>query len=121
MSAKAGKLVRNVEGQYVEGTSGNPLGRPKGSKNRITLLKMASEEAWRERNANKLDLVLDMILGDALDGDKASRKMIFDAIISKANVQEDKSAGHKQTITVHKMTVSKGADVNHPEKDNLEE
>jgi hypothetical protein len=117
-----GVMVRNSEGQFVEGKSGNPMGRPKGSKNKITLLKMSSEQAWRERNADRLDLVLDMILGDALDGDKAARKMIFDAVISKANVQEDKSAGHKQTITVHKMNVSKGTDVNPtPEKANEEE
>lgn len=104
----AGKMVRNAEGQYIEGQSGNPAGRPKGSKNRITLLKMATEEAWRDRNQERLDLVLDMILGDALDGDKGARKMIFDAIISKANVQEDKAAGQKQEIKVHRMIVNQG-------------
>lgn len=105
--AVSGELVRNGEGQWVEGTSGNPKGRPKGSKNRITLLKMQTEEAWRDRNAARLDTVLDMILQDALDGDKGARKMIFDAVISKANVPEDKAAGQKQQITVHKMTVSR--------------
>ena len=105
---KKGKMVRNSEGQYIEGVSGNPKGRPKGSKNRITLLKMATEEAWRDRNQERLDMVLDMILMDALDGDKAARKMIFESIISKANVQEDKSAGQKQTITVHRMEVKQG-------------
>lgn len=108
-----GKLVRTAEGQFIEGTSGNPLGRPKGSKNRITLLKMQSEEAWRERNSQRLDLLLDMILQDALDGDKGARKMIFDAIVSKANVQEDKAAGQKQTITVHRMEVKQT-----PKEDN---
>ena len=103
-----GELVRNAEGQFVEGVSGNPKGRPKGSKNRITLLKMQTEEAFRERNQERLDIVLDLILQDALDGDKAARKMIFDAVISKANVQEDKSAGQKQTINVHRMQVVKG-------------
>lgn len=107
-NATQGELVRNAEGQYVEGVSGNPRGRPKGSKNRITLLKMQTEEAWRDRNTERLDIVLDMILQDALDGDKAARKMIFDAVISKANVQEDKSAGQKQEITVHRMVVNKG-------------
>jgi len=120
--AKEGKLVRNAEGQFVEGVSGNPKGRPKGSKNRITLLKMQTEEAWRSRNQNRLDTVLDLILQDALDGDKASRRLIFDAIVSKANVQEDKSAGQKQQITVHRMDVFKGDNRdNTNEEDNTHE
>jgi hypothetical protein len=104
--ALEGQLVRNGDGQWIEGASGNPKGRPKGSKNRITVLKMQTEEAWRDRNAERLDILLDMILQDALDGDRGARKMIFDAVISKANVQEDKAAGQKQTITVHRMNVT---------------
>lgn len=103
-----GELVRNDEGQFVKGQSGNPLGRPKGSKNRVTLLKIAAEEAWRDRNQTKLQEVLDMVLEDALDGDKAARKLIFDALVSKANVSEDKAAGQKQQITVHRMEVKQG-------------
>lgn len=104
--AKSGELVRNKDGQFVQGVSGNPLGRPKGSKNKITLLKLATEEAWRERNQERLDLVLDMILDAALDGDKSARKMIFDALVSKAQHAEDKAAGNQQKITVHRMVVS---------------
>jgi len=115
-----GELVRNSDGQFVEGVSGNPKGRPKGSKNRITLLKMQTEEAWRDRNSNRLDTVLDMILQDALDGDKAARKLIFDSVISKANVQEDKSAGQKQTINVHRMDVHKESRGNHGNDNNEE-
>ena len=102
---KSGTLVRNAEGQFIAGTKANPVGRPKGAKNKITVLKMAAEAAWREKNTDRLQTILDQIVDDALDGDKGSRKMIFDAIISKAMVQEDKAAGHKQQITVHKMTV----------------
>lgn len=108
--AKEGELIRTADGQYIKGVSGNPSGRPKGSKNRITVLKMQTEEAWRERNTNKLDVLLDLILQDAMDGDKGARKMIFDALVSKANIQEDKAAGQKQTITVHRMTVNKSDD-----------
>jgi hypothetical protein len=62
------------------------------------MLKIAAEEAWRERNHEALQGVLDLVLADALEGDKSARKLIFDALISKANVSEDKAAGQKQTI-----------------------
>lgn len=104
--AKEGTVIPRDNGKFPKGVSGNPAGRPKGSKNRITLLKMATEEAWRERNQEKLDALLDAILEDALNGDKSARKMIFDAVVSKANVAEDKAAGNKQQITVHRMEVN---------------
>jgi len=116
--ALQGELIRASDGTFVKGVSGNPVGRPKGSKNRITLLKMQAEESWRERNSTKLDAVLDQILEDALDGDKSARKMIFDALISKANVQEDKAAGNKQEIKVHRMVVNQGDSAEKKEKDN---
>lgn len=122
--AKSGQLIQSG-GKWVKGVSGNPNGRPKGSKNKITILKMAAEEAWRERNQDKLDMLLDLILDDALDGDKSARKMVFESIISKANMSEDKAAGNKQQITVHRMIVeptgTKGNDVNHPTKETPNE
>jgi hypothetical protein len=106
--SKEGVLVRTETGQFIAGTSGNPNGRPKGSKNKVTLLKLAAEEAFRDRNQNAIDAVLDQILGAALEGDTAARKMVWDACMSKAQVAEDKSAGGKQSITVHRMSVVQG-------------
>ena len=118
--AKSGKMVRNVEGQFIKGQSGNPAGRPKGSKNKITVYKLATEEAWRERNQRRIDTVLDMVLQDALEGDKAARKMVWDSSISKANISEDKAAGNRQSITVHRMTVTKGDNTSETEGDSNE-
>mgnify|MGYP001603055373 CR=1 FL=1 len=40
--------------------------------------------------------------------------MVWDSSISKANISEDKAAGNKQSITVHRMTVNKNeGDENH--------
>ena len=104
-----GKMVRGSDGQFIEGASGNPLGRPKGSKNKVTLYKLQAEEAFRERNQTRIDAVLDLIVQAALDGDKAAMKMVWEANVSKSNVQEDKNVGAKQAITVHRMTVVKNS------------
>jgi len=118
MAKKSGQLIKDPKtGQFIAGVSGNPNGRPKGSKNKITFLKLATEEAWRERNQDRLDTLLDMIVADAMDGDKAARKMIFETIVSKANVSEDKAAGNKQQITVHRMVVNREGDDDNNEGD----
>ena len=39
---------RNSIGRFVQGSSGNPNGRPVGSKNKFTTLKSASIEAFEE-------------------------------------------------------------------------
>jgi hypothetical protein len=101
------KELRTIEGQFIEGTSGNPRGRPRGAKNAITLYKMAVEETFRARNEDRIQEVLDSIVEDALNGDKAARKLIWDASVSKAAIQEDKTAGTTQSITVHHMNVTK--------------
>lgn len=100
-----GELVRAKNGQFVKGGPGGP-GRPKGSKNRITLMKAQMEEGFRESTAVKVAKVLEQIVDAALEGDAQARKMVWDAHISKANHQEDKTAGTKQAITVHRMTVN---------------
>lgn len=100
-----GELVRAKNGQFVKGGPGGP-GRPKGSKNQITLLKASMEEGFREATAEKVARVLEDIVDAALEGDAQARKMVWDAHISKATHQEDKTAGTKQAITVHRMTVN---------------
>lgn len=103
-----GQLERTSTGQFIKGVSGNPAGRPKGSKNRITVLKQHMEEGFREASTSKVAAILEQILDAALEGDAQARKMVWDAHISKATHQEDKTAGTKQAITVHRMTVNKG-------------
>jgi len=113
---KEGVLIRASNGQFVKGHEGGP-GRPKGSKNRITVLKQHMEEGFREAAQPKVAAILDRILDMALDGNMAAMKMVWDAHISKATHQEDKSVGTKQAITVHRMTVNqeKSADIEEQE------
>lgn len=64
-----------------------------------------AEEAFRSRNEDKIARILDMIVDEALDGNKQAMKMVWDAAVSKANVTEDKNVASKQQITVHRMVV----------------
>jgi len=84
-------------GQFV---SGNP-GRPQGSKNRITLLKAMMEEGFRSDNEDKIRAVLDQVLEDALTGDKQSRKMVWEAAVSRGLGASDKEAKTDKGFTVH--------------------
>ena len=101
----AGKLVRSGNGQFVKGKSGNPEGRPKGSKNAITVQKLLLEEAFRGDSAEKMGKVLALVVKQALTGDKVSQKLVWDANVSRQAISDDKSAGAKQSITVHTMNV----------------
>lgn len=100
-----GELVRTAEGQFVKGVSGNPLGRPKGSKNKITVLKMAAEEAAREDSLEDMLRVAKLIVQQALEGDRASQKLVWDAVISKGGSSDDKDVKTNQRIQVHTMNV----------------
>lgn len=111
MSNKEGKLVQRDNGRFVKGVSGNPAGRPVGSKNKVAQLKVTSEEIFRMGSAEKTNTVLHLILDQALAGDKPSQKLVWDANVSKANIQDDKTAGAKQQITIHRMEVAKEGDI----------
>lgn len=108
----ATELARTKTGQFAPGQSGNPKGRPIGSKNRVNALKITLEEGWREGNFEKIEAIMNSVVEDALNGDKQARKMIWDACISKANISEAKSdASEAPQIVIRHMEVEKKGDV----------
>jgi hypothetical protein len=75
MSATAESL-RTLEGRFSPGQSGNPAGRPKGSRNKATLVAEALlDEATGPVVAKAID--------DALAGDGAMLRTVFQAICKK--------------------------------------
>lgn len=93
---------RDSEGKFVKGSSGNPLGRPTGSKNRITLLKIMGEQAVREDNLDDMLKVCREVINAALQGDQSSRKLVWEAMISKG-INEQKEAKDKVQITINSV------------------
>ena len=82
----------------------NPAGRPKGSKNKITLAKLAAEEAFLTRNKEKIDAFLDYVVEKALRGDKAYGKMLFDALVTKGVHQAAGQAKEQVRININAPT-----------------
>ncbi len=67
---------RTTQGQFAKGSSGNPAGRPKGSKNRATLLAEALLDGEAEALVRKL-------IEEALAGDRSLLKFCVQHILGK--------------------------------------
>lgn len=76
------------------------VGRPKGSRNKITLIKLMAEEAVRDRNLAKMLQVCEDVIQDALDGDFNCRRLVWQSIMSKSGVDPSTSSEATPTILV---------------------
>ena len=86
--------------QFKDGQSGNPLGRPKGSKNKITLLRQSLELQLREAAKDRMPEVLDKAIELALEGDRTMLKLLLELHMAKG-VPENEKAAEKVEITIN--------------------
>lgn len=78
--------------QFKEGVSGNPGGRPKGSKNKITLLRQSLELQLREASQDRMPEVLNKAFELALAGDRTMLKLLLELHMSKGAAESEKAA-----------------------------
>jgi hypothetical protein len=97
---------------FKEGESGNPAGRPKGSKNLSTILKEMLEEeieitldGKKERKQFK-DIIVRRLVKKANDGDLRAIQEIFDRTEGKAKQEVEQST----TIKDQRLDLSKLSD-----------
>jgi hypothetical protein len=102
--------------KFVAGQSGNPAGRPKGSKNRVTLLKLMAEEAVRENNSDLILQICQGILQDALEGDKDMRKLVWQSVMSKGSFDDKTQAQEKVVIQIQSTAPEKGITIDSTEE-----
>jgi hypothetical protein len=102
--------------KFVAGQSGNPSGRPKGSKNRVTLLKLMAEEAVRENNSDLILQICQGILQDALEGDKDMRKLVWQSVMSKGSFDDKTQAQEKVVIQIQSTAPEKGITIDSTEE-----
>lgn len=83
--------------EVVESDKG---GRPKGSKNAITLLKLSMEQQARERNLSKIQQIIDGIFDAALEGDFDCRKLVWQSVMSRSGSDLSPAAGTTPQIII---------------------
>lgn len=110
--------VRNAHGQFVRGVSGNPNGKPIGTKSQITKLRENTELALRDYLADSAQQVkamkaIDRIMDIALNGDEkvavGAFKVLFDRLLPNAK-QADESAdtGHRVPMILQIVNTTAG-------------
>ena len=92
--------AKRESSRFVAGVSGNPTGRPKGSRNKITLLKESLELMLRERAAPDLPAVLDKAVELAVSGDRAMIKLLLELHMAKGTADKE-NAVEKVEININ--------------------
>ena len=96
------KRKRGHPGWHAGMPSANPAGRPKGSKNKLTLVRLMAEQSVRDRNYEKIQQIADAIIDDALNGDIDCRKLVWNSLMSKGVIDASlDKGGDKIEITIN--------------------
>lgn len=85
------------------------------------MLKLMVEEAVREDNADKMLQVANLIVNQALEGDKDSQKLVWASIMSKSAA--DNTVAGKESVQINISTTdsaSKKAEIIENEADEAE-
>ncbi len=92
---------RVEEYRWQPGQSGNPLGRPKGAKGKLTLLREAVHEQMEEIVLENLAEVVQTTVALAKAGDPTCLKIIWDRTMpAKRAIEEDKGKEDKLNISI---------------------
>jgi len=86
------------------GKSLNPKGRPKGSKNKLTLYREAVLQKSEKKLLDNLPEILDVVIEAARGGDMTATKIFLDRVMAAKKVADDQStekAGREINIVIN--------------------
>lgn len=95
---------------FKPGQSGNPKGRPRGSKNRSTVIKAAIEGAMLDRLEEDAVAVLEKTIDMAKKGDRTCIKILMDRLLPARRAEDtakEKGSG-AVSITINSLNDSGG-------------
>ena len=94
---------------FQKGVSGNPNGRPKGSKNKITLMKLALEGELRSQMKPHMAQILSVAIQRAKDGDVSMIKLLLDKTLPTTKAADDEApAKEKVQIFIDRLPDREG-------------
>lgn len=104
-------VVRDDAGKFTEGQSGNPAGRPPGTRNKLVSVKQKLELAVRDgMTAGRLTRIINKMADMAEKGDVKAARLILDKFISPASIGDEQSEDKGQggiTIRIENATFAK--------------
>ena len=86
---------RTPAGQFVKGISGNPAGRAKGTKNKITLERLLLEEKLREALTIEGPKLLRRAIRMAFAGNDRVMRVILDKMLTTPRADDDSQTGDR--------------------------
>lgn len=88
---------------WKKGQSGNPAGRPKGSRNAITIMKLALEGDLRTRLKKDAAEILEKAIELAKNGDQAMIKLLVDKMIPTSKSVDDEPAKERVQVFIGEL------------------
>lgn len=103
---KSTEVTVKRDTRFKKGQSGNPAGRPKGSKNRTTLVKQAIEGQLVDELSGESIEILKKAIEMAKKGDQAMIKLIIERVLPlrRATDDDDRHATPAVNIVVNTLT-----------------
>jgi hypothetical protein len=88
---------------FKKGQSGNPAGRPKGSKNAISLVKLQIEGELRAQMKADMPALVSKMMEMALKGDRDMLKTIYKSWVSGTVASDEDAPREKIQIVIGKL------------------
>ena len=99
---------RRKRGLWKKGESGNPKGKPKGAKNKLTLYREAVLLKQEKNLLDNLPQVLDVVIEKSLQGDMVAAKMFLERVLQAKKIADEHAEDKGPPTVVVNITGSGG-------------